>query len=36
MVPEVLLIEIDGVIAVAMAVERAEEKAEPVELVGWL
>jgi phage terminase large subunit-like protein len=27
---------IDGVVALAMAVERAEMKPEPVELVGWL
>ena len=27
---------IDGVIALAMAVERAEHKAEPVRLLGWL
>ena len=28
--------QVDGVIALAMAVERAEEKAAPVELVEWL
>jgi len=27
---------IDAVIALAMAVERAEEKPQPVELLGWL
>ena len=28
--------QIDGVIALAMAVERAEHKAEPLRLLGWL
>ena len=27
---------IDGVIALCMALERAEHKPEPVELIGWL
>ena len=29
-------INIDAVIALCMAVERAEHRAEPVELLGWL
>ena len=28
--------QIDGVIALAMAVERAEYRAAPVELLGWV
>lgn len=29
-------ITVDGIVALAMAVERAEDKPEPVELLGWL
>jgi hypothetical protein len=28
--------QIDGIVAMAMAVERAETKPEPVRLLGWL